>query len=701
MALLQATYPIAPKGLATSYEETSLPPDFALKFRNRFINAAGGGEKRRGISRFGGGVLPGSPDITALHELVKNDGTTVLMASGEGHIFRFDTTASSWSTAYSSGFKEIVHQSAQMVDRLIFVNGTSRPIFTEDGVTFEELHAILHEGRMASPTSANGFFDTESGVNLQLFGMAPNDVVMNLTRGKLAYVATIVTANSTANATTTSLISGQSVNDRYRVIDTVELNIIPTTGQPDNISTISAVCGASNSKLLISSLTSPYSQGMRLGDFIINTTRTKVYQATAFAGRWVHCATNDVVSGITGTSAAAAVTGDSVTLHKSAMPIPDRVHVHYGRAYFIDSRARHLIRISGPDDPTDMTTQAGTEDARTFSFGSQQPTGDIIQTMASYQRFLVMAGSRNTLLFDGTNPIKDATSDVKDFDPVGLFPQGAKSSEALATIGNDAVIISDDGIQAFSLQGDASTLGQENLSEALKTTLRDLIAATSAANIKVFHYQRRSWVCFKIGSEIYVYNYTPYFGQSSTTPQLAFSPLPQQQRGSWSLFDGPFAQQNAYLVRQNGTLICAGAGGKVYNFDNSGIFDDDGTSYSTEYQPGWLTLDEPRRSMQIKQGHYIRPAFNTGEPTVYTITAESPFQPESRDTVMVTAGKGTNSIGSAIIGQAVIGGGAISDKKFALRWRGKEVRITFSTNDTAGPDVLSRFTLYATRHGLR
>lgn len=692
MALLQATYPIAPRGLATNFEETALPPDYALRFRNRYINAAGGAEKRRGIVPFGGGVLPGAPNLTGLHELVNaRTGITTLFASGDGRIYRYSTDTSAWTTAHDCGFRGVMYQSVQMVDRLIFVNGTSRNIYTKDGVNFTELEAIVYEGRMGggTSTSAGGFLDgTVSGATgFTELGVAENDIVHNLTRNRIGSITTLVSSASGNQTIVHTSIAGQQAGDRYRIIDTVELNIIPTEGDPDNVATIN---GFDHQTITVSGFDDWPGSEIRLGDYVVNSTRNAVAQVRA------------IVSGAIGLldpPITGQVAGDSISLHKSAMPIAERVHIHYGRAYYIDSRNRHEIRISGPDDPSDMTTSTGTIDAATFSFGSQQPTGDVLRTMVSYQRFLVMAGNRFTLLFEGTDPIADTSADNADFNPVGLFPQGARSPNAMATIGNDVAVISDDGVQSFALRSDASTLGQENLSEALKNTLRDLISATPESEIYAFHYPRRSWVCFKIGAQIYVYNYTPYFGQTPTAPALAFTPQPTG-RGSWSLFDGKFARQKAFLVRQDGTLICAGDGGRVYTFDAEDVYADDGEIYSTEYQSGWLTLDEPRRSLQIKQGNYIQPTFHVGGMISYTIRAEAPFNVESSDQITINA-TGRSLIGSAVIGSWKIGGSGIFDNKFPLRWRGKEMRLTISTNDSSGPDVISRFTLYINRFGVR
>ncbi len=672
MALLQATYPIAPKGLATNFEETALPPDYALRFKNRFINAAGGSEKRQGLVKHSP-AIPGAPNVTSLHELVNSrTGDATLLAAGDGRIYRYEAVTSAWVTALDSGFRDVTYQSVQMVDRLIFVNGTSRNMYTKDGTIFTTLDPIIDEDQAISPTNSTQLVisnTTAGGGDLSQRGATINDVVFNLTVPGLA----MITAVGSATATHTT-IGGQGPGNHYQILDYVELNIIPQDGGGEDDNVAIAGSGSGVNTITVSGMTNWPSTNIRVGDFIYNTTRNLVTIVTAISSGSLS------VGGIGGQAS-----GDSLTFHKSAMPIAKRAHVHYGRLFLIDSRDRHLVRISGPDDPTDMTTSSGTLQSITFSFGSQQPTGDIIKTMASYQRFLVMCGNSFTLLFEGIDPIVDDATGSKDFSPAGMFPQGARSPQGLATIGNDVVIISDDGVQSFSYlpQSGGSGLGQENLSEALKNTLRTLIATTNEADIMVFHYPKRSWVCFKIGTQIFVYNYTPYFGTAfmGASPQAAFSPQPT--RGSWSLFDGKFAQQNAFLTRQDGTLICAGAGGQVYQFD-AGTYDDDGTTYATEYQSGWLTLDEPQRSLQVKQGHYIQPAFHVGASIVYTITAEAPFEVESQDTVTVTAA-----------------GPAIFDKKFPLRWRGKEMRLTITTSDQLGPDIVSRFTLFINRGGIR
>ena len=98
--------------------------------------------------------------------------------------------------------------------------------------------------------------------------------------------------------------------------------------------------------------------------------------------------------------------------------------------------------------------------------------GDVIQAMTSFQRFFMIGGKQNVFLFAGTDPIADTTADSKDFDIVGLFPQGTVSPESLVSLGNDAAFVTPDGVQTVAMIDDASTLERANISEALRVTLR-------------------------------------------------------------------------------------------------------------------------------------------------------------------------------------------------------------------------------------
>jgi len=155
----------------------------------------------------------------------------------------------------------------------------------------------------------------------------------------------------------------------------------------------------------------------------------------------------------------------------------------------------------------------------------------------------------------------------------------------------------------------------------------------------------------------------------------------------------------AYLVTQDGSMVVAGAGGRVYNFDD-GTYTDDGESYTTEYQTSWLQLSEPRDNIKIKQGNYIKPIFDAGAPVSYEVRAEGDFAVNSGETITIDVSGGSDPIALATI-PYTIGGSSIQNVKHALRWRGEQVRITFKTDDAQGPDVVSQFTLYANMFGTR
>lgn len=681
--LREANYSIAPRGRATSFTESEVPVEYALEMRNRFINSAGGAEKRQGIAQLGDTVA-GSPTLTGLHELVGSDGTATLLASGNGTIWRLDGNA--WTQAYTGFDTSVRLQSVQMDDKLIFVNGIDRPVYTDCCIKYQELKAIIERGDAESATSTTQIVDTDVANWVTNSDAAVNDLVYNITAGGYGVITALASATATHTTISTAgtgigvaLNGNPATGNRYEVIDLVELNIIPTDGDDDN--TALAGTGTNATTIAVSGVNF-LNTDIKVKDYIRNTTRSAVTQVSA------------VATALTVASVAGQTNGDSLVFLKSAMPIAQRAHVHFGRLYLSDARDLRKIRISGAGNPEDMTTDAGTLDSSTVKFGALQPQGDAVLSMSSYQRFFIAAGRRNLFAFQGTEPIADTSAATTDFDVIGLFPQGIVSPDSLLSIGNDMTFVSQDGIQAISMVADSSTLGRSNLSEAIKTTLRDAIARSSEVDIQAFHYPQRSWLCLKVGSELHILNYTAFFGQDRAPGQNYITPL----EGSWSIFDGKFARQNAYFVRQDGTLVCCGSGGKVYAFDQ-GTYDDDGEVYSTEYKTGWLTLDEPKRRVKTRQIHYIKPIIIAGGDITYTVRAEGNFDVDSSDSATITASSASQPIGTFTIGEDQIGGAGIKNVKYPLRVRGEQVRITFTTQDALGPDTLSRFTLYATVWG--
>ena len=148
------------------------------------------------------------------------------------------------------------------------------------------------------------------------------------------------------------------------------------------------------------------------GDFAYNTTRnalTKVQSVSA----------NIVV-----TTVASQTAGDTVIFHKKAMPIANWFHVHYGRGYYIDARDTTKIRVSGPQDPQDMTTEARTLQASTIDYGTRYGRGAGLKTLSTYGRYLVGAGLGQVFVDSGQDPISDTSTKAIDLTPVGSFTQG-------------------------------------------------------------------------------------------------------------------------------------------------------------------------------------------------------------------------------------------------------------------------------------
>ena len=690
MARVEATYDISKFGLATSFQESEQPPQFALKFRNRFFNSAGGAEKRQGMNQLGN-TVPGTPEIDSLHEYVDVSGNATLFASGEGKIFRLGTSA--WSQVQSGLNANAKIRSVQFDEKMIFVNGVDRNIFIDEGsaTSFKRLRSVVIRGETAGTASTTIIDDANVTNWLTDTDVVTNDLVFNITKDGYSLVTSVVSGRvvmDTMASTATGLnktATNPDDGDRYMILDLVELNVIPTSDIDDNTATAGAGTGATT--IAVSGVNF-LNTDIRPGDFVSNTTRSAVAMVSA------------VATALTVTSVKSQVAGDALVFLTEAMPVATNAHIHFGRLYLIDANDETKIRVSSPGNPEDFTSDTGSIDAITFSFGAQQPEGEIVKDMASFQRFFAVGGRKNLLLFSGTDPIADTTAKSVAFDIIGAFPQGIVAPDAMVSIGNDLVFITPDGVQTASLVGDSSTLGRANLSEAIKTTLREKLADSAESDVLAIHYPRRSWFMVKIQSEVFVFNYSPFFGNDQTSLKSGVGETIGPNRGSWSLFDGKFARQNAYLVRQDGTLVAGGPGGKIYRCDVDGVYTDDGEIYTTEYQTSWLTLSEPRKNTKIKQLNYIKPVLNVGAAINYTVRAEGSFAADSTETITIAASAGAAVIGLSTI-PAVIGGSSIQNRKYPLRARGEQMRLTFTTEDGNGPDTIARFTLYANQFGVR
>jgi len=678
MTIIQTKYYPGKYGLATEFSLSQMPIEYSRTFVNRFINIRGDAEKRQGISQLGSSIT-GLPTITGLHEFVDSQGNTTLFASGSGMIYKYDETTQTWSLALSGKDSSSRLISVEMSGKLIFVNGVDRNFYTDDGVTFKELKAIVEAG-VASSTQTSSTSLTDSQVTSWLATLVTNnDVCYNNTRNAYGIVTSVGATNLSMSpigsaATGIGFATGnQQSGDQYEILDTVALNIIPMPSGSDNFATLTA--GSSSTIIAVSGVDFTNSEA-RVGDFVYNTTRNALTAITAVSA-------NLNVTSVTGQTA-----NDSVTFHKSAMPIATWPHVHNGSLYLIDARQRGVVRISGPADPQDFTTNQNTLEATTLFYNARQPQAEILLSLKTFQQYLVAGGQRNVYADVGTLTTRTSGAAINsglDFSPVGLFPQGCASRYGLESIGGACIFAANDGLRNFNANFNANTFQTTNISEAIKTELSNAIAskATDPDEIQCIHYPRRNWLLFKVGDVIYNYNYTPSYNAG----QIVQSPY-----GSFSKFTGKFAQQKIYYIRRNGDLLCAGAGGKVYEFDKND-YDDDGDTISTSMETGYLQLNEAQEGTQVKSGTYIRPVFETSTPINYTISATGGYDNISMDSISAMT-QGVGEIGISRIGSSPIGGQRIYEQKLPLRWKGNYFRIRIDTDTTDGPDIITGYYIY-------
>jgi len=685
----QKQYIIAPRGYATQFSEAEVPIDYATEFRNRFINGSGDAEKRRGIVQVGNN-LPGLPRISGLHEFVDTQGETTLIATASGRFFKLNDQTETWSQMAFSFESPKRVKSVSFDDKLLFFNEDDRPYFTKDGESFVELQSLLEVGKSTSGTTTTILKDAEISAWATQTAVGVNDLVFNATVSAYGLVTLVsgaelvTTPIGTANAGIGQGSANQTANHRYQVIDLIELNIFPTDDPniEDNVAT--AATGTGQTSVKVSSVEDWTSTSIRTGDWVYNTTRNRLSRVEEIQ-----------TSAIITTFVSAQLGGDSLTFLKPAAPHITDATVHFGRVYAIDSRDRKKIRICGTNNLQDWTIDAAQLDitnfegggrANTFNAGALQPEGEILKTLTTFQNLLVIGGRSNTYSYAGTQPFADLTNETgADFRPISVVPQGVVSSDSMANLGNDVAWLSDDGVQGLTFY-DLGTLKVDPKSQQIRETLRKATEIYPEDEIKVIVYTRRSWMIVKIGPEMYVYSFAPITLARNAQAR-------NQVIDSWYLFDGKFAQCEAFLVRQNGLLYCA-EGSKVYLFDKENVYSDDGVIYRTDYQTGWLTFDEPRRAVKQKSVKFIEPLFEGSQQIDYRVLLEGDWRAESDDDITIEAKSGGAPIGSFVIGINTIGGSKIYSEKFDLNAFGKAFRVRFITEDDKGPDILGRYTFY-------
>lgn len=679
MTIIQTKYPPGRYGLGTEFSNSEIPLEYSSRVVNRFININGNSEKIQGLLRFGG--LAGTDEITGIHEFIANNGTATLMASSKGTIYKLNETTNVWSLILTGKDPTKRINSMHMGDKLIFFNGSDRNFYTDDaGVTFNELRALMVRGQASSTsTSAGGLSDTNITNWLSETFVTDNDLVYNSTLNAYGLVTSVGTTNiqnTIIGSAATGLghpvaSANQGTGDFYSIVDLVELNIIPQNNGFDNFAI--GTTGTSAAGVAVSGVDWTKTE-VRPGDIYYNTTRAAIAKVSAVT-----------TAQLTGTVIVGQTANDSLEFFKSAMPITDWGHVHYSRAYYIDSRKPTEVRISGPNDPQDMTTFQRTLSSTSQDYGSRQPDSERLLSLKTWQKYLIANGEHNIYADEGINSIQDNSSVTVDFNPIGLFPQGGVSRYGLESIGGSMIFLSNDGARNFSSGFGNLSFQTANISEAIKSEITTQITSkiTDSDEIQAIHYPRRNWLMCKIGDVIYNYNYTPFYQNGEVAPTTY---------GSWSIFNTKLAQQKTYFIRRNGDFVCAGAGGKVYKFD-TGTYSDDGDKISTVIESGWLTMQEPQKSTQLKSGTYIRTQFETGSPITYTISVVGDFSEISTDTITVSS-TGVGQVGFAKVGTSPIGGQRILDAKLPLRWKGKQFKIRIETNDTNGPDIITGYTIY-------
>lgn len=707
-------YRPAKLGLGTESSSRLQPIEFSPSIINRFYNALGDLEKIHGIQQLGQTILVTATgsirDIYGLHEYTTVSGESLLIANTSpietvntsveavslAGFFLYNTTANAWTRETLTGLTQGTAlipltrlKSVQMNDKIIYYDGINRPfyqVWKKNAINQQQqLHAVVERGVGASGTTntvlkdsniTNWVTQTKVAVNdlIEFASSTINDypvyaIITSI--GTTALDMTIVGTAATGIGKSGGVL-GVGSGSPYKIIDLVELNIIPQGSPPNTLVYDNIAIGAvgTNATTIVPDLTFGIIPNftlteIRVGDYVYNTTRAAVTIVSAVA-----------TVALTVASVKSQTAGDSFVFLKDAMPIPSFAHVHYGRLHLIDARDTTKIRVSGPNEPEDFTTFSQTLSSVTIDYGSRQPVGDKLLSMATFGRYLVVGGKQGVYATDGTNPIADVTADVIDLNPVGLFPQGIASVNSMQNTGNSFLYIGHDGLRSFISSFSSNNASTFNISPQIKSDLISEISrylnVTDA--IQLIHYPRRNWVMLKVGTNIYNYNYSPFYINGEL-----------QNFGTFTLFNSALARETNFLIRSDGSLITAGSAAGVVNiFDVSGVFKDTSANIQTTYVSPWHTLQEGQNNLNINNidGRYIQPLFETSAQINYNISVVGDYTQLATDSVVVTS----QTSGATFV-------------KKSLRWRGRQAQITITTDTSAGSDIINSYTLYGNIFG--
>ena len=720
------TFPPAKRGLATEFPASDESALFASKLQNRYINLNGDAERRPGLRSFARAGTATEADTLAEH--VTKSGESQLLSfytltptqpKSEGRVYdylgvgsvvpvqlnNFDLLTLGYGNMLGDtvpNMSKIV--TAQMNDKTVVVAKHIRPQFydSEKG-KFLPLNSVLAQGVLGAGSTKSIVVDADISAWNTLTYVAPNDILYNVTRNAFGIVTSVGASNLDITPITSAGDGGrglglglngeeetQAQGDVYQIWDLVANNVISLSNDIDLKDNVALATTGTTEDIVFVSGAQFVDEKVLPGDFIYNATQNAVMQIEQVFDNYLLVAANNP------TYVWSQTAGDSLVFLKNAVPVASYVHVHYGRAYLVDSRDPTKIYPSAPDTLEDFTTFQGTLQASQVNYGAQQPQGEEILTLGSFQRYLVAGGKRNVYVSQGIDPIQDTTAAVTDLAPVGLFTQGVISSKSLANIGSDMLFASKDGLRQFRIS-DILAVNTDNVSEFIKTELRTAISSNlfDPDTLQVIHYPRRNWVMFKVGDVIYNFNYTAVYDKAQGGLVSG---------GSWSKFTGTFAQGRDYLLRSDGSIlvsVSANVSGlvndQILQFD-AGNDDDAGDPILTDYEASWIGPD----GGFIMDTRYIKPYFENITDTNYTMTITSDLETLYLDDTVIVSAAGGPAVGSAIVGSSPVGGTKITNgNKYPFRSRGEQVKIRVTTSAGSAPDILSKFILYGNQFGLK
>lgn len=358
----------------------------------------------------------------------------------------------------------------------------------------------------------------------------------------------------------------------------------------------------------------------------------------------------------------------------------------FGRMWVKDTAT--TLKYCALLDETDWTGS----DAGSFDLTSIWGRPDEITAIESFNGALVVFSERNIVVFT------DGAGSALGLDPVTAYVAdivrgiGCVARDSVVNVKGDLWFLDDTGVHSLGRLISERSNPLNNISQFVQDEIIDRLALMSDKSVIRAAYSPKD--------RFYLLSLPQGSGSTENGISIVFDTRGPIDNGAfrcvgiWTGF-----VPRAVCVTDGLDMITARLAntGEVANYRN---YQDDGSSYTMDYESGWLNMDDPHTKI-LKR---LTGIFSIGGQTTVTYKWDFDFVDSLTNTAQVTYSGGADPAewGTAEFGIAEFGAGATAlEKKVAGRGTGEHVKLGFTCIINTTSVAVQQIALYAKMGRLR